>query len=161
MFAIYPIKCINDLKTWISSAILAEIPNGNLVSINGFTKSGKSTLSQAVLPSLMKMSLEANPVKFGISYIQIEVPKSKNNWFAIAEAFLSEMSSKFRAVGFIIAPFPKCLVIDQAISNIKRIFHEFHTFVIKHKIRVLFVVFVLSVCCSLGLSLLCTTLKSI
>ena len=127
------------LKNWISLGILAEKPFGtNLVAVNGFTKTGKSTMAQAVLPSLMKMSLAANPVNFKISYIYFEIPKHKGNGFDIAHSFLTELDSHARRIGMTTVE-DDCKHIKQVVSSIKSLMNNLHTFAIKHNVRVLFV----------------------
>jgi hypothetical protein len=55
-FVLYQTSTISALKTWVSTSILAESPR-NVVAMNGFTKTGKSTLARCVLPSVLKMLL--------------------------------------------------------------------------------------------------------
>ena len=135
----YPLKCIDTLKNWISLGILAEKPVGtNLVAINGFTKTGKSTLAQAVLPSLMKMFLAANPVNFKISYIYFEISKHKGNGFDIAHSFLTKLHSHARRIGITTVK-DDCKHIGDVVSSIESLMNNLHTFAIKHNVRVLFV----------------------
>lgn len=137
-FTVYPRKSIDSLKRWLALGILADKPAGNLVAVNGFTKTGKSTLAQTVLPSLIKMSLIQKPVVFKIAFVSFEIPKHKGNAFAIAHGFLAELHSKSQEIGLQIV-FPVCNHIDTVSSAIKSLMHNLHTFVRKHGIRLLFV----------------------
>ena len=99
-FALYPSETMDRLNNWVSLILFDENPSTHLMAINGFTKTGKTTLAQRVLPSLLKMKLNGYKGNLKFSYICFEVTKNKGNAFAIAKSFLETLAGELREIGF-------------------------------------------------------------
>lgn len=137
-FVLFPENTIQDLKSSINGTILSEEPSGHVIAINGFTKTGKSTLAQHVLPSFLKMHLATKKVNFRIAFISFEISKDENNGLGIANAFRKTILNASKRIGCASDDGP-CSDMVSVISSIHLMMNDLHTFAQNNKIRVLFV----------------------
>jgi hypothetical protein len=95
-------------------------------------------MAQFLLPSLLKSLLAEKPVKFKIAYVSFELSVVNADALTIACAFLNMLESEFRRVGMQTHS-SVCNSMIEAVSAIHYLMKNFHSFAIKHNIRVLFV----------------------
>ena len=137
-FMVVQEEVVNHLKNWVSNAVLADNARRSIVAINGFTKTGKSTLAACVLPSLIKKSLAAKPVGFKIAFVYLELGIHKGNALSIASSFSIQLVHEATRIGMTVNLLD-CKTLGDFIVRIQALMKDFHAFAVSKNIRVLFV----------------------